>query len=264
MRTQGGRGLCPGSRFGWYSVAESTVPRIGIPTRDPWQDHGGAKQPGCCVLVGTRKTRKRKHWLKSPCTPRGRIDARCVCRRIPSPPPPPLLPSPLCRTDERGGMMRCRARIEREGFPSYPIWFRKPFRIPTASSLLPTASCNPSWLPATATSSRSPLLSPPPPSPAAPSPSPSSYWHPIVRIRDESDERGDDSARHQSSVSSQYVRGPEDSPKKFLGSIRSRARASNTNTVPVRHTFVLFPSGEASCVGNVESAKFKYSAERKR
>lgn len=147
--------------------------------------------------------------------------------------------------------MRCRARIEREGFPDrYPIWFRNPFRIPTASSLLPFLR-HPATHPGSRLRRGPPSLFLPPPSP-----SPSSYWHPIARTRDESDERGDDSAGHQSSVSSHYVRGPEDSPKKFLGSIRSRARASNTNTVPVRRTSALLSSEErrASVTWNLRNS----------
>lgn len=50
--------------------------------------------------------------------------------------------------------------------------------------------------------------------------------------------------------------GPEDSPKKFLGSIRSRARASNTNTVPVRRASAFLSSGErrASVTWNLRNS----------
>lgn len=143
--------------------------------------------------------------------------------------------------------MRCRARIEREGFPNrYPIWFRNPFRIPIR---------------------RPYFLRHPPAAPAISfflsSPSSSCHWHPVTRRRERRARR----RQRGTSVSCVFpTSGPAaDSPKKFLGSIRPRAHASNTNTVPVRRAPVLLSSGEhrASVTWNLRNSNIP-SREKKR
>lgn len=200
-----------------------------------------------CVLVGTR----RKHEsVNTDLNHRARLgggSTRGVCRRIPTI-PPPCPPSPLCYPLCRTGRtwwndeVSCPDRergLSGAAIPSDSVIHSGYLRHPPY--FLRHLATHPG-IPATATSPPFPSLLPPSPV--------GLVVLLLASYRQDTRRESDDSAGHQSPVSSRHTSGaPKIPPKKFLGSIRSRARARPIqilSLLPVRRASDLLSSGESA------------------